>query len=184
MHKGEVDSIDQMCHSYSCSQPTKIWPLAVSYDIINSIGINYHTIYNKNAISQGGTKSTKRRFLYNLAMHLIFLYLRLKSQVFNIRSVVKIKINDLMQHCQEMHNVPTRRNSNEDEEVQSHSSSSGQMPVPVREDDGSFAKKTDNKQRVRCHACNVFLCEKHRLVVCSISIYVVPVVRVYDKKLS
>lgn len=47
------------------------------------------------------------------------------------------KINDLI-HCQEMRNAPIRWISNDDDEVQSHNSSSG-MPVLLREDDTSFA---------------------------------------------
>lgn len=50
--KGAVDTVDQMCGSYSVKRITRRWPLVIFFSIIDMAGINAFILYNSNAKNQ------------------------------------------------------------------------------------------------------------------------------------
>jgi hypothetical protein len=43
--KGSVDTVDQLCHTYSEQRRTKRWPMAYFYNILNITGINSMVVF-------------------------------------------------------------------------------------------------------------------------------------------
>ena len=45
-YKGGVDTMDQMCHAYTCQRATNRWPLAFFMNMLNVGGIASYVLYN------------------------------------------------------------------------------------------------------------------------------------------
>ncbi|KAH1009951.1 hypothetical protein HUJ05_004326 [Dendroctonus ponderosae] len=66
--KGGVDTVDQMCASYSVSRITRRWPLVVFFRHLEIAGINARVIFKFNNLDN---KDERRVFLRKLALELM-----------------------------------------------------------------------------------------------------------------
>lgn len=64
--KYSVDLLGQMARAYSVSSPTRRWPVAVFYNILDLAGINAHVLFKECT----GSNTDRRRFLQQLAEEL------------------------------------------------------------------------------------------------------------------
>ena len=70
--KGAVDTVDQLCHSYSVQRKTKRWPLACFYNLLNLTCINAFVIFMNSFPNWNRSKLNRRRlFLLELGMSLV-----------------------------------------------------------------------------------------------------------------
>ncbi|KAH1021445.1 hypothetical protein HUJ04_010958 [Dendroctonus ponderosae] len=76
--KGGVDTVDQMCASYSTSRITRRWPLTVFFRHLDISGINSNVIFKFNNINN---KDRRRVFLKNLALQLMEYHLKQRSLI-------------------------------------------------------------------------------------------------------
>lgn len=87
--KGGIDTVDQLCNSYSVSRRTSRWPLAIFFSLLNIAGINTQIIYNA---YNPDSPQTRRVFLKSLSLNLMKLHLReratIKSLPTNIKSIL------------------------------------------------------------------------------------------------
>lgn len=68
--KGGVDTMDQLCHTYSCSRKTRRWPLCLFYNLLNIIGINGMILLKGSNTREKEIIINRRLFLKELAMAL------------------------------------------------------------------------------------------------------------------
>lgn len=70
--KGGVDTVDQLCHTYSVKRSTRRWPMCVFYGLLDIAAINSLIIFLHNNPNFHPKENCKRRFfLEELAMALI-----------------------------------------------------------------------------------------------------------------
>lgn len=76
--KGGVDTVDQMCASYSTSRITRRWPLALFFRHLDICGINSRVIFKFNNVYN---KESRRVFLKNLALQLMENHLKDRAKL-------------------------------------------------------------------------------------------------------
>lgn len=85
--KGEVDTVDKMCSSYSTSIITKRWPMTSFFRYLDIGGINAAIIYSSN----NQDNVTRRRFfLTALSFQLMSSHLRERAKMENLPNDIKL----------------------------------------------------------------------------------------------
>lgn len=79
--KGGVDTVDQMCASYTTSRISRRWPLALFYRHLDIAGINANIIFKYN---NPDNRERRRLFLKNLALSLMETHLEERSRLRNL----------------------------------------------------------------------------------------------------
>lgn len=79
--KGGVDTVDQMCASYTTSRISRRWPLALFYRHLDIAGINANIIFKYN---DPDNRERRRLFLKNLALSLMETHLEERSRLRNL----------------------------------------------------------------------------------------------------
>lgn len=79
--KGAVDTVDQMCGSYSVARKTRRWPLVIFYALLDITGINAQILFYSN---QSNRKEPRRIFLKNLAFSLMKPHLKERSKILSL----------------------------------------------------------------------------------------------------
>ena len=70
--KGAVDTVDQICHTYSVQRKTKRWPFAYFMNVINLGGLNsYITYISRNPQWCQGLSHKRRQFLEDMGLDLV-----------------------------------------------------------------------------------------------------------------
>ena len=68
--KAGVDTLDQLCVTYTTGRSTRRWPLCLFYCMLDIIGVNSHVIYSHFNINAKESKF-RREFLKNLGKSLV-----------------------------------------------------------------------------------------------------------------
>ncbi|KFM60311.1 hypothetical protein X975_16753, partial [Stegodyphus mimosarum] len=149
--KSAVDTVDQMCNSYSVSRITSSWPMVVFFSMLNVAAVNAQIIFLSNNVTD---RLTRCGFLKNLARSLADDYLRVRSQCTSLPGSLKRSLQDLFPekeesigqgkvHCAKKKLVIKR-----------------QRCYVCR---GSRSRLT----RYRCRNCEKYLCLQHAEIICS-----------------
>lgn len=85
--KGAVDTVDQICASYSTQRITRRWPLAVFFRILDIAEINSQIIFNNTKLLE---KTPRRKYLSELSVSLMEDHVKERA-----------KINTLPKHIRE-----------------------------------------------------------------------------------
>lgn len=102
--KGGVDSMDQKCANYSSNRRSRRWPLSVFYMLVNISAANSYILY---LCFKDSPTITRFKFVEDLAIKLISPHLARRLQMPNIRSDLKILIqNILKEQTQDDENPP------------------------------------------------------------------------------
>jgi hypothetical protein len=76
--KGGVDTVDQLCSTYSTARKTRRWPMVVFFRELDIAGINSFKIF----LANNPTKiCTRRKYLTDLAMQLMDEHLRVRAKL-------------------------------------------------------------------------------------------------------
>ncbi|XP_035227567.1 uncharacterized protein LOC118199819 [Stegodyphus dumicola] len=142
--KGGVDTVDEMCGTYSVSRKSCRWPLTIFFGLLNITGINSYTIYKFNSANN----LSRRNYLKELAVDLVKEHLLERSKNASILQTIRTNSKRLL-------NLPDDR------------------PVKFPKK-SSFChrceecpKKSDRKTSSVCEECDKSLCKTHSLIICS-----------------
>lgn len=147
MTKGGVDTVDQMCSSYSVSRINRRWPLTLFFSFMNMAGINALVLYQ---LSTAGQKLQRRLFLKSLAYDLMKPHLIERARIPTLPLDIRVFLEKY------------RENSNDE-------GNSGEPPA--KKPKGRCApcgRKKNVTTTMTCHKCNQFCCKNHSIktIVC------------------
>lgn len=139
--KGAVDTVDQMCGSYSVKRITKRWPLVIFFSIMDMAGINALILYHSNA---NNLKLKRRVFLKNLSMSLMKPFLVERARITSLPLDIKASLAKYKS---------TEEVANEAE------------PDLKRKGRCVTCGRSKNKNTtIRCDTCKEFVCKAHSVV--------------------
>lgn len=141
--KGGVDTLDQMCNTYSVSRNSRRWPLTLFFALINIAGINAQVIFLNNT----SNKMKRRAFLKNLAWELTIDLIQYRATVVTLPREVR----ELAKRIGNVYETPSFAPSG-------------------KKQGGRCAKcprSKDRKTRFICQICKIYLCLDHAQTVCE-----------------
>lgn len=157
-NKGGVDTVDQLCSSYSVSRRSRRWPLCVFFQLLNIGGVNAQILYNS---FHGNPKVVRRIFLKNLAFALMNIHLNERYRSSYIKTNIKTILAKFVTQ------------SNSSESNTQLSSSSNLQEITDGEPQNKRGRCTPcpkNKYTtMRCTRCHNFTCKSHSTtkVICN-----------------
>jgi len=89
--KGGVDSVDQMCSTYSTSRKTRRWTMAVFFRILDIAGINSYKLYLANNLENN---IRRKEYLKTLAISLMQEHWRARAQIWGLPKDVLTFLSD------------------------------------------------------------------------------------------
>ncbi|PSN57460.1 hypothetical protein C0J52_08041 [Blattella germanica] len=151
--KGGVDTMDQLCNTYSCSRKTRRWPLCVFYGLMNIAGVNAAVIYNTNMAVKGREIIPRKTFLLRLGRELVIPWIEARS----VKPTLQSKVRQVISEVLGLENTQ-KDNSNVNQQVNS-GKKAGRCSVCPR--------KNDRKTTVKCDKCKEFVCNAHKISLCQ-----------------
>ncbi|XP_008185348.1 piggyBac transposable element-derived protein 4-like [Acyrthosiphon pisum] len=103
--KGGVDSVDQMCSTYSTSRKTRRWTMTVFFRILDIAGINFYKIYLANNLENNIRRT---EYLKTLAISLMQEHWRERAQIWGLPKDVLTFLSDYKKPTVEI-NKDTRK---------------------------------------------------------------------------
>jgi hypothetical protein len=140
--KGGVDSVDQMCATYSVSRNSRRWTLTVFFHVMNVAGIN--AIVANSCITED--RIVRRELIKELAFSLIREQLVRRSEISQLPRALTISI---------------KRQAGLDPDDEP-----GPPRAAKKARCGVCTVRNDNKYTVKCCKCDVITCPAHRIVIC------------------
>lgn len=144
--KGGVDSMDQLCHTYSTSRKTRRWPLCLFYNLLDIIGINCMILLRGSNAHGKEMIKNKRSFLKELAVALVRPHM-----------MSRLNISTLPRQLRET----IRRVLKMNDEIQAPD-----KPQPATGRCAFCIRPKDRKSRVKCTICKKFVCLEHQKKIC------------------
>lgn len=144
--KGGVDTMDQLCHTYSCSRKTRRWPLCLFYNLLNIIGINGMILLKGSNTREKEIIINRRLFLKELAMALVRPHM-----------MSRLNTPTLPRHLRETICRVLKMN----EEIQAPD-----KPEQLTGRCAFCTRSQDRKSRVKCSICKKFVCLEHQKKIC------------------
>lgn len=145
--KGGVDTLDQLCHSYSCGRKTRRWPLCLFYNLLNITGYNSMLLLRGSAAADKEIFTNRRSYLKKLALDLIRPQMSRRLENPTLRQELRQTISRIL-------GLPM-----EEEARGSAESKIGRCNFCPR--------SRDRKCRVKCALCKKFICLEHQEKVCA-----------------
>lgn len=144
--KGGVDTLDQLCHTYSTSRKTRRWPLCLFYNLLNIVGYNSLVLLRGSNAPNKEIVKNRRDYLKKLALDLVKPHMESRLETPTMRRELRQSIcNVLKITCPA--EVPTR--------------------PPATTGRCSFCPRSqDRKSRVNCSVCKKFVCLQHQNKIC------------------
>ena len=144
--KGGVDTLDQLCHTYSCSRKTRRWPLCLFYNLLNIVGVNSMILLAGSDAPAKEVMKNRRSFLKALAMDLV------KPHMLSRLGVPTLP--------RELRETICRFQMVTYEEVATS------KPKPSAGRCAFCERSRDRKSRIKCAMCRKFICLEHQKKVC------------------
>ncbi|XP_046404918.1 piggyBac transposable element-derived protein 4-like [Ischnura elegans] len=140
--KSGVDTVDEMCATYSTARRCKRWPLVMFFRILNIAGINAQVIYMSNNAER---KLVRRLFLREVGRELVHAQIRKRATCNSVPRSLREKVLKL-----------------------SGSTSSGhsEFDVKIRARCTICPRNMDKKTNQFCSRCSKTMCLKHMKTVC------------------
>ena len=123
--------------------------MCIFYGMLNAAGINSGIILSSvNPHDNSAPKYTRFCFLKNLALQLVTEHLKNRLQTKNLPPFIRSSITNILKI---------------------------EVPVLVQHDEGNksqgrcclCSRNKDRKSKTRCATCNKFVCDEHKVVICS-----------------
>lgn len=148
MTKGGVDTVDQLCATYTVSRVTRRWPLVLFYALLNVAGINAYVIFKANLENRS---VIRREFLKNLALQLMKPLLIERSMTASLPSDIKAFLQLYKPPEKELH-------QNADE-----------LPMKKRSRCVPCGRSKNKWTQMKCNTCQKFVCRDHSkmIIVCE-----------------
>ena len=134
--KGGVDTVDQMCGSYTVARITRRWPLAVFFALMDIAGINAQIIYCAN---ESNPKNPRRIFLKNLSYAMMKSHLTQRAKISNLPCDISAFLRRYQETQRPVEEPPTKK--------------SGRCVI--------CGRSKNINTTVRCDSCHSFICKKH-----------------------
>lgn len=142
--KGGVDTVDQMCESYSVSRKSNRWPLTIFYFMLNVSGINSQIIAQANT----GLNEPRRVYLRRLALSLLHEHMQQRATITTLPRLLTEKIQQF---------AGTTETKNQDEE-----------PLQKKRKRCNICpRNVDRKTNLTCAKCKQQVCKAHSEIVCK-----------------
>lgn len=144
--KGGVDTVDQMCGTYTIKRITRRWPLVIFFSIVDMAGINAQVLFNYNLHN---TIIPRRIFLKNLSLTLMKPYLEERASLKCLPQDIQVSLTKYRKVEDPVLHEPQRKKV-------------GRCILCGR------SKNINTTSR--CSTCDNFVCKQHAIkkVVCSI----------------
>ncbi|XP_072392132.1 uncharacterized protein [Diabrotica undecimpunctata] len=105
--KGAVDTVDQICSSYTTQRITRRWPLALFFKILDIASINSKIIYDANNESQKLIR--RRKYLNDLAFELMGSHLKKRAQLNKLLSDIQTILQKYRGNVQDNNTIDNTR---------------------------------------------------------------------------
>ena len=146
--KGGVDTVDEMCGTYSVARKSNRWPLTLFYFLLNVSGINSQIIFQANTDSQ----HIRRDYLKLLSLDLVRRHMQYRSTLETFPVQLKERIRKFTGVPEEIQ-----------EEIQ-------EPPQKKRKRCEACPRNMDRKTQLSCVKCKKQVCKDHSAVVCKLCI--------------
>lgn len=143
--KGGVDTVDQMCTTYTTQRNTNRWPLAIFFRILDIAGINSEIAYNSTKPLE--TPPRRRIFLNDLGLSLIQDHMEERAKISTLPKDIAVFLSRYRTTAATINTV--------------NRSHSGRCHV--------CSAHKNNKTTVTCDLCHKFACKEHckKTIQCS-----------------
>ncbi|KAJ8930420.1 hypothetical protein NQ314_016746 [Rhamnusium bicolor] len=146
--KGDVDTLDQLCHTYSTGRKARRWPLRLFYNLLNIVGYNSLVLLRGSDAPDKEIITNRRAYLKKLALDLVKPHIESRLEIPSLRRELRQTICDVLK-ITPAEEVPIRPHT-----------TTGRCTFCLR--------NKDRKSRVNCAVCKKFICLEHQKKTCSI----------------
>ncbi|KAJ8960680.1 hypothetical protein NQ314_006037 [Rhamnusium bicolor] len=140
--KGGVDTLDQLCHTYSTGRKTRRWPLCLFYNLLNMVGYNSLVLLRGSAAPDKEIITNRRAYLKKLTLVLVKPHMESRLEIPNLRRELHQTICNVLKITR-AEKVPIRPHT-----------TTGRCTFCLR--------SKDRKSRVNCAVCKKFICLEHQ----------------------
>ena len=144
--KGGVDTLDQLCHTYSTNRKTRRWPLCLFYNLLNIVGYNSMVLLRGSYALDKENLTNRRAYLKKLAMDLVKPHMERRLEIPTLRRELRQIICNVLK-ITSASEVPTR-------------------PITTTGRCAFCKRSDDRKSRVSCALCKKFICLQHQNKIC------------------
>lgn len=144
--KGGVDTLDQLCHTYSTNRRTRRWPLCLFYNLLNIVGYNSMILLRGSNEPEKEILTNRRSYLKKLALDLVKPQMQHRLETPTLGRELRQTI------CN------TLKITNVVEAAPRPATTTGRCTFCPR--------REDRKSRVSCAVCKNFICLQHQKNIC------------------
>lgn len=144
--KGGVDTLDQLCHTYSTNRKTRRWPLCLFYNLLNIVGYNSMILLRGSNAPEKEIVTNRRSYLKKLALDLVKPQMQRRLETPTLRRELRQTICNVL------------KISNVIEVLPRPAATTGRCTFCLRSE--------DRKSRVSCAVCKTFICLQHQVKIC------------------
>lgn len=144
--KGGVDTLDQLCHTYSTNRKTRRWPLCLFYNLLNIVGYNSMILLRGSNAPEKEMIKNRRAYLKKLALDLVKPHMESRLEIPTLRRELRQTICNVLKITNPVE-VPIRPTT-----------TTGRCTFCPRSE--------DRKSRVSCAVCKKFICLHHQKKIC------------------
>ncbi|KAJ8927309.1 hypothetical protein NQ314_020239 [Rhamnusium bicolor] len=141
-----VDTLDQLCHTYSTGRKTRRWPLCLFYNLLNIVGYNSLVLLRGSDAPDKEIITSRRAYLKKLALDLVKPHMEGRLEIPTLRRELRQTI------CNVLKITPA-----EEVPIRPHTTT-GRCTFCLR--------SKDRKSRVNCAVCKKFICLEHQKKIC------------------
>jgi hypothetical protein len=151
--KGVVDTLDQLCATYTCGRSTRRWPLCIFYSMLDIMGVNSYIVYSHYK-PEAKESRVRRQFLKTLGFSLVRNYMikRLEQKTLSrdLRALI-IKMSGIEKNSFE---------GNPDTSASPDSSKRQKLELDVNNTRCAYCPRSANKNcTLRCRECQKLICK-------------------------
>jgi hypothetical protein len=159
--KGGVDTLDQLCATYTCGRSTRRWPLCIFYSMLDVMGVNSYIVYSHYK-PEAKESRIRREFLKTLGFFLVRNYMikRLEQKTLSrdLRALI-IKMSGIEMNSFE---------DNPDTSASPGSSKRQKLLLDVNNTRCAYCPRSANKNcTLRCRECQKLICKSCQVLCCK-----------------
>lgn len=154
--KGGVDTLDQLCHTYTTARKSRRWPLRVFFGMLDQGAVNAMILFlNANPTWKDISSNNRRKFLKELALDLLRPHMLERLTVPQLpRGLVDL----LRSICDE---------TSQKKQGQVNNEAKNNMSPSSRKRCNFCPRQKDKKTAIQCVSCKKPMCNDHRSLLCA-----------------
>jgi hypothetical protein len=158
--KGGVDTLDQLCATYTCGRSTRRWPLCIFYSMLDIMGVNSYIVYSHYK-PEAKESRVRREFLKTLGFCLVRNYMTKRLEQ-------KTLSRDLRALIIKMSGIENSFEDNPDTSTSQGSSKRRKLQPDVNNTRCAYCPRSANKNcTLRCRECQKLICKSCQVLCCK-----------------